>query len=358
MVERKKEMNPNSTISFLAILVITSVAGCENNSTDLGGSPDWLIPRDQIFDGGPGQDGIPALLNPAFTDPAGATYLTDEDLVIGLRIGSDVRAYPHPILDQHEIINDEIGGAKLAITYCPLTGSGIAWNRVLDGAETTFGVSGLLYNTNLIPYDRATGSRWSQMLMQSVNGPLMGRTIKVTPVFETTWRTWKEMYPQTKVVSQNTGFNRAYRVYPYGSYRTSPSLIFPINNDDRRLPRKERVHGVIVGDRTKAYRIGGFAQGVDILNDEFNGASLVVIGSSGKNVAIAFSRTLEDGTVLTFSPIVDALPIAMVDNEGTQWDIFGRAVNGPRAGSELKAMRGYTAYWFAWGTFFPGAAIH
>jgi len=317
-----------------------------------------LIPRDQVFDGGPGQDGIPALVNPPFTDPSAATYLRDDDLVLGLKIGSDVRAYPHPILDHHEIINDDIGGKKLAITYCPLTGSGIAWNRVLEGNETTFGVSGLLYNTNLIPYDRATGSRWSQMLTQCVNGPLTGTAIETTPVLETTWKAWQEMYPQTKVVSVNTGHARPYTTYPYGSNRTADFLIFPVSNDDPRLPRKERVHGIVVGERTRVYRIGEFPQGIGVINDQFNSASVVVIGSSGMRFAVAFDARLADGTVPTFSPTPDALPVAMVDNEGTLWDLFGRAVDGPRAGSELTAMKGYTAYWVAWGAFFPGADIH
>ena len=344
--------------ALITIMLSLALVGCENSTGTDQVTGDWLIPKDQIFDGGPGKDGIPALTNPDLTGATGATYLADADLVIGVKIGNEVRAYPHPVLDWHEIINDDVNGTQFSITYCPLTGSGIAWNRLINGTPTTFGVSGLLYNTNLIPYDRATNSNWSQMKLQCVNGPLSGTIISTYQIVETTWATWKEMYPQTKVVSSNTGYSRQYGQYPYGNYRTTSSLLFPISNDDTRLPRKERVHGVIVGDKTKVYRINTFSDDIETVNDTFNSVSLVAVGSSGKNFIVIYKRQLGDGTVLTFSPVQSVLPVAMVDNEGTRWDVFGKAVDGPRAGSKLEPMRSYTAYWFAWGAFFPDAEIY
>jgi hypothetical protein len=317
----------------------------------------WLIPVDEVLDVA-GRDGIPALTNPDLTTPAGATYLVDGDLVFGVKIGNEIRAYPHPILDWHEVINDDINGTELTITYCPLTGSGVAWERAINGTRATFGVSGLVYNSNLIPYDQGTRSNWSQMKLQCVNGPLMGTLVATHPIIETTWRTWKDMYPQTRVVSTNTGHARFYGVYPYGNYRAEDFLLFPISNEDQRLPRKERVHGVIVGGRTKVYRINSFSNDIEVINDTFNGVFLVALGSSAKNFAVTYERQLGDGTVLTFSPVQGVLPIAMVDNEGTRWDIFGKAVEGPRAGSNLDPMRSYTAYWFAWGAFFHGTEIY
>jgi len=121
-------------------------------------SGDWLIPTDQVFDGGPGRDGIPSVDNPQFTNVNDAPYLLDNDLVIGFKIGGTIRAYPHPILDWHEIVNDDISGQKTAITYCPLTGSAIAWKRNGVVSNSAFGVSGLLFNSNLIPYDRGSSS--------------------------------------------------------------------------------------------------------------------------------------------------------------------------------------------------------
>ena len=198
-------------------IVLFLISGCSNeDSSSLGGASSdpsaWLIPVNEVFDGGPGRDGIPSVDKPVFItadDPANS-YLLDNDLVVGIKIGNVVRAYPHPILDWHEIINDKIGANALALTYCPLTGSAVAWNRIINGTETTFGVSGLLYNTNLIPYDRLTQSNWSQMKLQCVNGELIGQTPQLFNIVETTWKTWKELYPNTLVVSTNTGFSRPY----------------------------------------------------------------------------------------------------------------------------------------------------
>ena len=343
---------------MIALLLALSLSACNDPSGSETVEGDWLIPKDQILDGGPGKDGIPALNNPTFVNSSDATYLRDDDLIIGVKLGDVVRAYPHPILDWHEIINDEIGAARFSITYCPLTGSGVSWNSVINGSPTTFGVSGLLYNTNLIPYDRATNSNWSQMKLQCVNGALKGTAIATHPIVETTWRTWKQMYPQTTVVSRNTGYSRSYGTYPYGDYRTSNSTIFPISNRDDRLPMKERVHGVIVGEKSRVYRIATFPDSIGTINDVLNGTSIVVAGSRSQNFVVAFERRLADGTELTFSQVVGALPVVMQDNEGTRWDLFGNAVQGPRAGTTLKPARSYTAYWFAWGTFFPGVEIH
>lgn len=320
---------------------------------------DWLIPVREVYDGGPGKDGIPALVNPQFTAASNVNYLADNDLVIGIKLGNQIRAYPHPILDWHEIVNDDIDDTLLAITYCPLTGSGIAWNRVLgNGLQTTFGVSGLLYNSNLIPYDRASNSNWSQMRLQCVNGELKGQFASTYPIVETTWKTWKEMYPETRVLSSNTGYSRPYGTYPYGDYKTDPLLIFPISNIDNRLPPKERILGIIAESTSKVYRIGWFPDSVGLMNDSFKNLDIVVVGSNGKNFALSYERKLSDGTALTFSPVQNALPVVMIDNEGTKWDLFGKAVAGQRVGLELKPTRSYIAYWFAWGTFFPDAEIH
>ena len=150
---------------------------------------DWSIPTDDVRDGGPGKDGIPSVDNPQFSTAGEASYLSDNDLVIGMVNGTQVKAYPHPILDWHEIVNDELDGIAVAMTYCPLTGSGIAWDCELDGERTTFGVSGLLFESNLIPYDRKTNSNWSQMRLDCVNGPLQGQKINTFPIIETTWGT-------------------------------------------------------------------------------------------------------------------------------------------------------------------------
>ncbi len=320
-------------------------------------SGEWLIPKDEVFDGGPGRDGIPSVDNPQFTDVGGSSYLLDNDLVIGIKIGGVLRAYPHPILDWHEIVNDEINGKKLAITYCPLTGSAIAWNRQGTVSNSTFGVSGLLYNSNLIPFDRGSKSNWSQMKLQCVNGQLIGNEIETSKIIETTYKTWREMYPTSKLLSTNTGFGRQYGVYPYNNFKTSNDLIFPVSNEDNRLHKKERVLGLIAGGQTMAFVINSFSADVSVKNVTFGGEEFVVIGSSGKNYAAAYKRKLDDGTTLEFTITQGGLPLVMMDNEGTKWDIFGEAIEGPRAGESLKQAKAFIAYWFGWAAFYPNSLI-
>ncbi len=328
-------------------------SGASNQSTG------WLIPQSEVIDGGPGKDGIPALENPELIFTGQVDYLSDDDLVLGYKNGNDIRAYPHPILDWHEIINDQIGNDKVAITYCPLTGTGIGWNRIIDNNLTTFGVSGLLYNSNLIPYDRSTDSNWSQIRLDCVNGTLQGIKVETYQLVETTWSTWKDMYPDSKVVSENTGHDRNYSNYPYGSYRTNHDfLIFPVTPVDKRLPAKTRVLGILHKGKQKAYRFNEFLRNTRIVYDEIENDQIAVVGSKDKNFMVAFFRTTKDNSILEFEPVQDKEDIVMTDHEGNEWNIFGEAVSGPREGQRLIQPVSFIGYWFSWGAFYPQIEIY
>ena len=334
-----------------------------------GGTPgnevlpsDWLIPPSEVFDGGPGKDGIPALSNPQFIGAAEVDFLAPDDLVIGYRVGDLIKAYPHPILDWHEIANDEVGGQPVAITYCPLTGSALAWSRVINGVTTTFGVSGKLYNNNLIPYDRATDSYWSQMRMDCVHGEYMGVQANVYQVIETTWQTWQAMFPGSQVMSNNTGVYAPtrYANYPYGSYRTDTRLLFPLpaGTLDDRLHIKERLVGVVAEEEARVYRLDSFQDSIRAIHDGISGTFLVVVGSQADNIMMIFKRRLQDGTLLNFSAVQGQLPGILLDNEGTTWDVLGRGISGPRTGQQLGYPATFIAYWFAWAAFHPNIDIY
>ena len=327
--------------------------GEDNNNQD----SEWLIPKNEVRDGGPGKDGIPAISSPDFGSAGEINYLNDDDLVLGFADGEDVRAYPHSILDWHEIINDETKNHSLAIIYCPLTGTGIGWDRVVDGKETTFGVSGLLYNTNIIPYDRETDSNWSQLLLKSVNGELKGAKAKTYNLLETTWKTWKQMYPSTKVVTTKTGYNRNYGRYPYGNYKTSDNLIFPVSNNDPRLKPKERVLGVILNERAKVYKFFKGNTDNTVTGDVFEGQKLIVVKNAEANFIVAFKRELADETELIFEAVQNEFPVVLKDNEGTKWDVFGRGISGPRQGEHLETVPQMMGYWFSFAAFYPDVEI-
>ncbi len=342
-------------VPLLLLLSLLGLMSCKTNNETLGDtrSNDWLIPVGEVLDGGPGKDGIPSVDNPQFESATENTYLDDENLVVGMVRDGVAKAYAHRILDWHEIVNDQVGNQYIALTYCPLTGTAVAWNREVDSAITTFGVSGKLYNTNLMPYDRATDSYWSQMRLDCVNGDLINTRIETFPVIETTWATWKKMYPNSLVMTRETGFNRNYNNYPYGDYRTNHNnLIFPVSNNDTRLPAKERVLGVLTDSKNKVYPIASFGDG-QVIIDNFPNKEIIVIGSNTENFLIAYrNEGLENLNYVSGQGVVVA-----EDDNGNKISISGEIVEGPLAGTQLEPVESILGYYFSLAAFYPDIEI-
>lgn len=224
--------------------------------------------------------------------------------------------------------------------------------------ETTFGVSGLLYNSNVIPYDRQTNSHWSQLLLHAIHGPLKGSEAENLQVIETTWKTWKEMYPDAKIVTNITGYNRNYHSYPYGDYRTNNNaLLFPIHPEDIRLPYKERVLAVVIKGKAKVYRFSSLTNNEGIIKDEFQGWPLIIVGSKEKNIMVAFENKLPDGSLPEFKLKI-ATNNFLQDQHGDIWNVFGEAVTGTLKGKKLKAPPFIIGYWFGFGAFYSETEIY
>ncbi len=221
------------------------------------------------------QDAIPAIDDPNFVSAQSAD-VTEEDIVLGLFFEGEAYAYPIKIMNWHEVVNQRINGDPISVTYCPLCGTGIAFSGIIENQETTFGVSGKLYNSDLVMYDRLTDSYWSQVEGASIQGELAG--VKLTQIFLETarWRDWVAKYPDTLVLSEDTGFTRDYNSDPYEGYEFVDSVRFPLNNRDNRLGVKERVVGVEVDGAFKAYPVETVREQKTI-NDELNGKDLIII---------------------------------------------------------------------------------
>lgn len=196
------------------------------------------IPFDQILSGGPGKEGIPALTNPKFVDLKDSG-LSDDTLGIFINLNGDKRFYPFNIMVWHEIVNDTVGGQALAITFCPLCGSAIVFDRKLDGNILDFGVSGFLYQSNLLMYDKQTESLWSQVLGKAVVGSYNEQKLTRVAMQRITFLELKEKYPDAKVLSADTGYRRDYTFNPYGDYENAEKLYFPISVQDQRFFSKE-----------------------------------------------------------------------------------------------------------------------
>lgn len=223
-----------------------------------------IIPTDRILGGGPPKDGIPAITNPKTLAADDADYLRPADIVVGVSFDGESRAYPLRILVWHENVNDTVGGAPIAVSYCPLCRSALVFDRRVGGSTREFGISGLLWNSNVLLYDRQEDrgkeSLWSQVRMKAVTGPAAreGLTLKLLPSELTSWQEWLRRHPDTTVLSKRTGYLRNYDVSPYKTYFANDRLMFPARQTKKRPERflnKEPLIVVNVGERWKAYAV-------------------------------------------------------------------------------------------------------
>lgn len=227
------------------------------NST---GNEQWLIDPEHVFVAA-GFNGIKSVDNPQFLNYKERDYLnspfyvSDDDRVLVVKVGEEIRAYPHNILNWHEIVNDQIADVNIAVNFCPLTGTGYCWDR----GNSTYGVSGMLYNNNLILYDRNTESLWSQIIGQSVFGQHIETYVSKISVFETSFRTAKAMFGILKIMTEDTGWNQDYLENPYEQYLAAQDfLLFPTTYQDDRLPTKKRVFGVEINGKCRIYQLKDF----------------------------------------------------------------------------------------------------
>ena len=327
-------------------------AGQQSNS---GQEVKHIVPLDQIVSGGPPPDGIPSIDNPKFLSVADANkFLKDSDLVLGITINGQTKAYPLLILVWHEIVNDKVGGVPVAVTYCPLCFTTQVFNRTISGNVVEFGTSGKLYNNNLVMYDRLSGSLWSQALGEGIVGTHAGESLKRFPFDLAYWKDWKQLYPNSVVLSTDTGFTRPYGVDPYGDYYTSDQLFFPISNLDKRLGLKEMVVGLDNEGQYKAYVLNQI-ESSKIINDKVGNKSIVLF-------------SLYPRMIRAYSPIINSKALdfqynastnKIIDKQtGSEWNFDGLAVNGQLKGKQLTRLPFDEGFWFSWSAFHPQTRIY
>ena len=300
------------------------------------------IRLEEITWGGVRKDGIPSLDNPRLVAAANASYLRGSDLIFGVAINGDVRAYPLRIMGWHEMFNEVIGGVPVALAYCTLCGSGILFETKVKGRSKplVFGSSGFLYRSNKLMFDRATHSLWNQFTGKPVSGRLVNSGIELQqrPVVITTWDNWRRDNPETKVLSLQTGHRRDYGSgVVYQDYFASNDLMFPTNVDQRQHRQKDYVFGIREFGGAKAWPLKAFRKR-RVINDAMRGKALVLIGDEKTRTVRAFER----GS-LTFK----AAGAQLLSNDGTRWDITEEALTAPN-GRDLPRVPGHIAYWFAW----------
>ncbi|NJM81373.1 MAG: DUF3179 domain-containing protein [Tabrizicola sp.] len=310
--------------------------------------PEW-IPRErmkirleEITWGGVVKDGIPSLDNPAMVAADSAAYLQADDLVFGIAINGDVRAYPLRIMGWHEMFNDVIGGVPVALAYCTLCGSGILFETGVKGRRKpfVFGSSGFLYRSNKLMFDRETLSLWNQFTGKPVVGPLVesGITLEQRPVAIAAWKDWRAANPGTSVLSLDTGYSRDYGSgVVYNEYFASKNLMFPTNVDQSKLRQKDYVFGLRLFGGAKAWPLAAF-RAEPVINDTLAGQPVVLIGDPEGRTVRAYERGEE-----RFAARGGALLAA----DGAEWQATEEALVAPD-GRRLGRLAGQISYWFAW----------
>ncbi len=308
---------------------------------------DWNNMRirfEEITWGGALYDSIPPLDNPTLIHAAQADYLLDADLVFGIEINGDIRAYPLRIMGWHEMLNDVIGGVPVALAYCTLCGAGILYETTANGHNKpfVFGSSGLLYRSNKLMFDRQTNSLWNQFTGEPVSGTLAhsGIALETRPVTITSWAKWRAHHPNTKVLSLETGHFRNYDSgVVYRDYFASADLMFPTFTDQSRLRQKEYIYGIRLAGGAKAWPLDAFAT-KPVINDQVGFFNVVLIGDSNTRTVRAYERSDH-----VFSGNQTAL-----NGPGGAWQIKENALIGPN-GHRLPRVPGHITYWFAWDGF-------
>lgn len=270
---------------LLSLLWLNPLYANNKNGFDLSKSS---IPIQDIQHGGPAKDGIPAIDKPHFITAQQARFLKPTDEVLGVHHQGIARAYPIKIMNWHEIVNDQFNNKPVSITFCPLCGTGIVYKGTHQGQKLTFGVSGLLYNSDVLLYDRQTQSLWSQILAEAISGKMKGQTLETIPISHTSWLAWQKKHPNTQVLSTHTGYQRDYEQTPYAGYEQSKKTFFPTKTQSRRYHPKERVLGLTINGQHKAYPFIELAKlPSNQLTDQF----------AGQTIHLTFDIANRDGSI-------------------------------------------------------------
>ena len=332
--------------------------------------PTPLIDLEHLLSGGPPPDGIPPIDKPRFQSAAEVDWLEPTEPVLSLTVGSETRAYPVQVMTWHEIVNDTVGGAPVAVTYCPLCNSGVAFERRVDGRLLDFGTSGMLYADNLVMYDRQTESLWPQLTGQASVGRPHRHPARGDPDGRRRLAAVPRRPPRRAVLTTDTGFNRDYGRNPYVGYdRPDGELLFELPpGADGRLPVKERVIGIRVGDQGSGRPRDRVAD-AGVVEVSVGGRDLVVLHVPGQASALDGQTIPEEdiGSVGVFQPSARRARSSPSSSGGggvrrprrpaRRWNVLGEAVDGRLRGARLPAQRHLDTFWFAWVAFQPDTRL-
>ena len=327
------------------------------------------IPYSELLSGGPARDGIPAIYNPKFTSiKKASSWIKNKEPLIFVKINNQTKAYPLQVLIWHEIVNDSLDNQKILVTFCPLCNASIVFSRIINEKEYTFGTSGLLRHSDLVMYDKQSESLWQQFTGNAIVGDMLGFRLKALVSSIISFEDIKRFYPNTKILSKDTGYNRDYGKNPYSGYddiSSNPFLLDTKVND--KLPAMRRVATIEINDKTKAYSYK-ILKNKKVINDVFENKKLVLFYKKEVLSVLDDSQIKNSqkvGSSSIYESTIDGLNLEFYYDNGffdiqtkSQWNIFGQAIVGPLKGKQLKQIVFGSHFWFAWAVFKPDTVIY
>lgn len=323
----------------------------------------------ELRSGGPPKDGIPAIFEPRFVGVDEAEeWLADKEPVLMVRYAGETRAYPLQILIFHELANDQIGDLSILVSYCPLCNSAITFDRRIDGVVHTFGVSGMLRNSDMVMYDRQTDSLWQQLTGDGLVGEHAGKQLRLVSSQVVPWDSFAKSFPEGKVLSRQTGHTRRYGTTPYGGYEFSNRLMLPVAvNRQVDVRPMERMLTLTLAGKVRAHTFDSLRRR-RVTEEKVNDHRYVVFYEPTALTTmdtrnIADSRAV--GSVGVFLPELDGKRLKfdfrngkIFDKDtGSTWNFLGQAVDGPLKGKQLDSIEHGVYYAFAVLAFYPNAEL-
>lgn len=308
------------------------------------------IRLDEVRWGGVAQDGIPPLRNPKMINVDEANYLDDYNIVFGIKIGDDVRAYPKRILAWHEMFTDTVGDTPVAGVYCTLCGTVILYKTEHNGIQYQMGTSGFLYRSNKLMYDKKTQSLWNTLWGKPVLGPLkdQGIEFEYLSVVTTTWGEWKKRHPNTKVLSLNTGHQRDYgEGVAYQQYFATDELMFNTPDNDSRLLNKQEILAIRLPNETD--------ETIAISSKYLRRRSIFQHKINNKRFTVFTDKTGAHRTFFTGTHIFNKYDKKSnaFDTQGTQWKVAENYLENSQTGERLERLQSFNAFWFGFKAAFP-----
>jgi hypothetical protein len=330
-----------------------------------------IVPYSEILSGGPPKDGIPSIDKPVFVGVDDAnTWLKPIEPVILVEVGQEARAYPLQVLMWHEIVNDTLGNLPLAVTFCPLCNTAIAFERTFDGKELVFGTTGRLRYSNLIMYDRQTETWWQQATGEAIAGQYAGSQLEFYPAVIISWKEFMTAHPDGSVLSRETGFSRSYGQNPYTGYDdvNIPPFLYDGPQTPGVLPPVARVLTVDSSGEAVAYPYETLER-IRVVNDTVGGQPIAVFWAAGTASALdsgSIASGRDVGSATAFSRVLYGLDMRfdfvdgrIIDQQtGSEWNVLGQAIAGELMGKQLAPVVAINHFWFSWAAFKPDTRVY